>query len=57
MKQKMSKRVLMAFTHTKKVYIESFIKATVWIRSQMSGSALRGLDPTRSGSGTLVIGH
>jgi hypothetical protein len=34
----------MAFIHTKKVYIESFIKARIRIRSQTSGS----------GSATLV---
>jgi hypothetical protein len=48
----------MAFTHTKKVYIESFIKARIRIRirnrSQTSGSDQKGSDPTGSGSATLV---
>jgi hypothetical protein len=45
----------MAFTHTKQVYIESFIKARIRIRSQTSGSDQKGPDPTGSGSATLLI--
>jgi hypothetical protein len=53
----------MAFTHTKKVDTESFIKARIRnrirIRSQMSGSGSdqKGLDPTGSGSATLDTTH
>jgi hypothetical protein len=48
--------VYMAFTHTKKVDTESFIKARIRIRSQTSGSDQKGPDPTgsRSGSATLL---
>jgi hypothetical protein len=52
----------MAFTHTKKVDTESFIKARIRIRirSQTSGfgSDQKGPDPTGSisGSATLVLG-
>jgi hypothetical protein len=52
----------MAFTHTKKVDTESFIKARIRIRkrvrSQMSGSGSdqKGPDPTGSESATLLIG-
>jgi hypothetical protein len=48
----------MAFTHTKKVDIESFIMARIRIRirSQTSGSGSdqKGPDPTGSGSATLI---
>jgi hypothetical protein len=46
----------MAFTHTKKVNTESFIKARIRIRSQTSGSGFdkKGPDPTGSGSATLL---
>jgi hypothetical protein len=47
----------MAFTHTKKVYMGSFLKARIRIRSHKSGSGSRsdqkGPDPTGSGSATL----
>jgi hypothetical protein len=46
----------MAFTHTKKVYIGSFIKARIRIRirSQMSGSE-SGSDQKRTGSGSATL--
>jgi hypothetical protein len=47
----------MAFTHTKKVYIGSFIKARIQIRSQTSGSGSdqKGPDPTGSVSGSATL--
>jgi hypothetical protein len=54
-------KVFMAFTHTKKVDIGSFIKAKIRIRvrSQTSGSGSdqKGPDPTGSGSATLLVAH
>jgi hypothetical protein len=44
----------MAFTHTKKVDTESFIKARIRIRSQTSGSGSDQKVPDPTGSGTLV---
>jgi hypothetical protein len=46
----------MAFTHTKIVDTGSFIKVRIRIRNrfQTSGSDQKGLDPTGSGSATLV---
>jgi hypothetical protein len=48
----------MAFIHTKKVDIESFIKARIRIRSHTSGSGSdqKGPDSTGSGSATLQYG-
>jgi hypothetical protein len=51
----------MAFTHTKKVYIRSFIKARIRIRFRIrsqtsgSGSDQKGPDPTGAGSATLFF--
>jgi hypothetical protein len=53
----------MAFTHTKKVDIKSFIKARMRIRNRIqirsqtsgSGSDQKGPDPTGSGSATLAV--
>jgi hypothetical protein len=47
----------MAFTYTRKVDTESFIKARIRIRSQTSGSGSdhKGLDPTGSRSATLGL--
>jgi hypothetical protein len=46
----------MAFTHTKKVEIGSFIKARIRIWSRISGSDQNDPDPTRFGSATLLSG-
>jgi hypothetical protein len=43
----------MAFTHTKKVDIGSFIKAGIRIWSQTSGSGSDQKDPDPTGSATL----
>jgi hypothetical protein len=46
--------VFMAFTHTNKVKIRSFLKARIRIRSQTSGSDQKGQYST--GSATLTVG-
>jgi hypothetical protein len=57
----------MAFTHTKKVDIGSFVKARIRIRNRIrnririrsqtsrSGSDQKGPDPTESGSGSATL--
>jgi hypothetical protein len=49
----------MAFTHTKKVDTESYIKARIRnrIRSQTSGSGSDQKGPDPTGSGTLLMRH
>jgi hypothetical protein len=53
------RNTLLAFTHSKKVEIRSFIRARIRIRSQAtrSGSDQKRLDLTGSGSATLACSY